>query len=388
MSKPPFILHLATDDKFVDQAIRMFERERPGQNFLFLHARGKPRHVRSPIHRQVSQPDTRTGRLAGELSGYDLVVVHSLDPVWWRTLLTLPKEQPVLWLGWGFDYYDLLFREVGDLLLPATREWADRDQADEAQLAKLVRLLKGWLFGVAKKRVIERIDYFAPVLPEEYELVKRTQTWRKFPQQSVWNYGSLEEDLVRGFLNAHVTGTNLLLGNSAAPTNNNLDFLRAMSGLDLAGRKVIAPLSYGDAAYREAVIEEGKQVFGDAFIPLVSFMPLQEYVATLQSCGFAVMNHVRQQALGNIIILLYLGVKVFLRKESPVYQHFYKQGMVLFTMQDLERDPGMLDQGLDTASQERNRRLIFQHWSASIAREKTLRLLEQLLGPATSAGGR
>lgn len=387
MRKELKILHLATDDKFIDQAIRLFERETPGQNFLYVNSPGKPKHIKSNIDRQVSRADTRTGRLAVDAAGYDLVVVHSLDSAWWKTLLALPKELPVLWLGWGYDYYDLLATDRSDLLLPATRACAGGGQFGEGLVIRLKRQLKSLLFGVDKKRVVERVDYFAPVLSEEYGLLRGTADWRRFPQQAVWNYGSLEEDLVRGFLDGRVTGHNVLVGNSATLTNNHIDLFKALSGQAASQRKIIVPLSYGNPVYREIVLKEGERAFGEAFFPLVDFMPLEQYVQTLLSCGFAVMNHVRQQALGNIIILLYLGAKVFLRQESPVYEYFRKQGMVLFTVQELEKDFGMLNEGLDLASMEANRQLIIQHWSAPVARQKTLRLLEQILGPDSSDSG-
>lgn len=381
------ILHLATDDKFIDQAIRLFERELPGQNFLFVHSKGAPKNIKSPIHGSVSRASVLTGGLAEDASGYALVVLHSLDPAWWRIVLSLPTGLPVLWLGWGFDYYDLLGKECGDLLLPATRAWVGQGEMGDGLTVKLKRGIRCLFFGVDKKKVIERIDYFAPVLPEEYDLVKGAVDWDRFPQQVVWNYGSLEEDLVRGFLDGRVTGHNLLVGNSASPTNNHIDLFRALSGQVSSHRKIIAPLSYGNPVYREIVLQEGQGVFSEVFFPLVDFMPLEQYVQTLLSCGFAVMNHVRQQALGNIIILLYLGAKVFLRQESPVYEHFRKQGMVLFTVQELERDFGMLDEGLDLVSMEANRQLIIRYWSAAVARQKTVRLLEQILGSDSSDSG-
>ncbi|MGP4883030.1 hypothetical protein ACTXQV_67810, partial [Klebsiella pneumoniae] len=70
-------------------------------------------------------------------------------------------------------------------------------------------------------------------------------------------------------------------------------------------------------------------IFGDKFLPVVDYMPIQQYVGILINCGFVIMNHVRQQALGNILIMLYLGAKVFLREENPVYTFLKNHGVAL-----------------------------------------------------------
>ena len=69
------------------------------------------------------------------------------------------------------------------------------------------------------------------------------------------------------------TGTDILLGNSAAMANNHLEALEQLSLVDLSGRRVLVPLTYGSAAYRTAVVERGRQLLGDAFEPLVEPLP-------------------------------------------------------------------------------------------------------------------
>jgi dTDP-N-acetylfucosamine:lipid II N-acetylfucosaminyltransferase len=38
-----------------------------------------------------------------------------------------------------------------------------------------------------------------------------------------WNYGSLEESLVKNFIGGRVSGNSILLGNSASFTNNHIE---------------------------------------------------------------------------------------------------------------------------------------------------------------------
>lgn len=381
------VLHLATDDKFVDQALRLFERFLPAANDLYVYSVGDLRYVKSLPVKIVGRVAAISGRVAKDFPEYDLVVVHSLDPVWWRTLVQAPLDVPVLWLGWGFDYYDFIVNGGGQLLLPLTQQQAGPAVASKSLNVRLKQFLWNLLFGVEKAKVVEKIAFFAPVLPSEYDLLRKCREWRKFPRQVVWNYGSLEEDFVKGFSDAEVSGLNILVGNSATPTNNHIDAFVSLAAQDRSGRKIIVPLSYGNRAYRDVVMGAGEEYFGDRFTPLLDFMPIDAYVRILQSCGFAVMNHVRQQAVGNIVIMLYLGATVFLRTESPAYVFFREQGLILHTIEELEQQPGLLVEGLDPEARRCNRERIIEYWSEAAAERKTAVMIEQILGLGSPLGG-
>ena len=371
------ILHLAMDEKFIDQAYRIFEEVAPGANDIFLYSLGKPRYTKTPPKRTFSRFVEFLGLSTVDLSAYDLVVVHSLHPAWWKSILKVPRSVPVLWLGWGYDYYDLVGSGESGLLLPDTKAVAQQHSAGGASfLGRLKQFLKRAVFGLTKEAVIKRVDYFAPVLPAEYEMVRQAKTWKRFPSQLVWNYGNLEDDLIKGFEGAIVCGSNILVGNSASPTNNHLEAFSSLSQARLsAERKIIAPLSYGIADYRAMVIEAGLKSFADRFQPLIDFMPIEEYVSIISSCSHVVMNHVRQQALGNIVIMLYLGAKVFVREESPVYIFFKSQGTCIFSIQQMEQEPSLLNAGLLPEEIQRNRDIVISGWSRLVSQQRTHDLL-------------
>ena len=78
--------------------------------------------------------------------------------------------------------------------------------------------------------------------------------------------------------------------------------------------KVYVPLSYGSNSYAESVISEGKRIFGDKFYPMTKFMEKEQYFRFLMTIDVAIFANDRQQALGNIVALLYAGKKVYMRK--------------------------------------------------------------------------
>ncbi len=370
------ILHLADDEKFIDQAFKAFEQIAPGKNHLYLISKEKPKLVKSPA-KICSKLQSITGVLPKEFLNHDIVVIHSLNPDWFNTLNKLPKDKVLIWLGWGYDYYDILHNSERDLLLPLTkRAWKEASQ-QESIITKSKKTLKKILFPVKKQSIIERIDIFAPVLPSEYGMVKEKCLPKKFPKQAIWNYGNLEDDLVKGFTDERVTGNAILVGNSASAENNHIDSFALLSKLQIGHRKVIFPLSYGNPKYRDLVLNEGRKQLDNQFIALTEFMPISEYVSTLKSCGFVIMNHLRQQAVGNIVIMLYLGAKVFLQKDCPTYAFFKKQGAEIFSIQELEQSPSLLNQNLDDKSQAINKKIVIENWSRDISNRKTQRLLEQ-----------
>lgn len=380
MTNKTRILHLAMDEKFIDQAYRVFEEVAPGDNDIFLYAQSAPKYTKTPATRVFSRTVEFLGMPAAELSEYGLIVVHSLHQAWWKTILNAPVSIPVLWLGWGYDYYDLIDADGGGLLLSQTRRATQQHRVGGIGLrARLEQLFKRIFLGLTKEAVIGRVDYFSPVLSSEYHKVEQAKAWKKFPRHIRWNYGNLEDDFIKGFEAAVTSGSNILVGNSAAPTNNHLEAFELLSGMaESEGRQIIVPLSYGLPDYRALIVEAGEKAFPAHFLPLTDFMPISEYVGIISSCSHVVMNHVRQQALGNIVIMLYLGAKVFVREESPVYSFFRSQGAYIFSVQDLEKNPSLLSAGLQPEEARKNREVVTECWSRQISQHKTRELLQHI----------
>jgi|SRR5690554_964426 len=104
------------------------------------------------------------------------------------------------------------------------------------------------------------------------------------------------------------------VGNSADPSNNHLEVFEKLARLRADNFRVYVPLSYGDQRHASRVINEGRKLFGDRFVPLVDFLPLDQYQKFLATIDVAIFNHNRQQGLGNLISLLGMGKKVYLRR--------------------------------------------------------------------------
>jgi hypothetical protein len=124
---------------------------------------------------------------------------------------------------------------------------------------------------------------------------------------------------------------NILIGNSADPSNNHIEMLSMLSVYSGENICIYCPLSYyGDQEYIQKIVLKGKEFFGDKFVPLLTMMTSEEYAIFLATIDIAVMNHYRQQGLGNIMPMLFLGKKVFIRSDISSFQFFLKSGCTIF----------------------------------------------------------
>jgi hypothetical protein len=174
-----------------------------------------------------------------------------------------------------------------------------------------------------------------PVVPTEFPLVKKINSKVKY---APFTYGCIE-DLLGNKIDKNVKNQpNILLGNSADPSNNHVEVFLELSKLELKDRIVYVPLSYGgNDAYKKQVLNAGRELLGANFQPLIDFMPLEKYNEILLSCGTLIFNHNRQQGVGNIIISGYLGASLFLNEKSPVYQYYKSIGIKVFSISQVSK---------------------------------------------------
>ncbi|RTE65232.1 4-alpha-L-fucosyltransferase (Fuc4NAc transferase) [Amphritea opalescens] len=377
------ILHLATDDKFIDHAYFVFEKVYPGQNDVWIISKSanlkfvKIKPKRKIVVKLFQKKTPKVSK--SYYQNFDLVVFHSFGDSLYPEIFNIPKGTPTVWLGWGYDYYDLICKPE-NLLLEETKKL--RIKNHKLKVRAVASMMLQFMFkvtGVSKSRyeAIHKITLFSPVLPEEYELVRNSRNWNSFPESARWNYGTMEDHLIKGFEGEQVDGDAILIGNSASFTCNHKETLDFLHSKGISNRYLIAPLSYGDKNYGEKISSIGNELFGKKFKPLTEFMPVKDYVATIRKCGYVIMNHKRQQAVGNIVIMLYLGARVFLREENPTYLFLKEQGVLLSSVQELEKDFSLLEKPLSVEEKETNKRLVSEYWGRDNAIRQTKNLIEQ-----------
>lgn len=372
------ILHLCTDEKFIDRAINVFELAYPKQNILCVYNKGEDIiHIKKKVDFKAGFKESLLGIDFNKVGHVDVLIVHSLRDFWFRTIEKLHGKIPVVWLGWGYDYYDLIGGR--NMWLLKNTLLFDRGVNESVKQAIKQKILYP---KIRRLRVIERIGFFSPVIPDEYDILKKIRNWHSFPKQVDWNYGAAEKDLscyVSEIAEDNSEKKNVLVGNSATSTNNHLEIFDVLKNIDIREGRLIIPLNYGDMEYGRKIQKVATDILGERADILMDFMPIEEYMNKISSCGFVIMNHVRQQGVGNIISMIYMGAKVFLREENPTFNFLKRNGVTIFSVQDLEKDNQLLLSPLNQSDINSNRTIIDNIWSSTVLLEKTKKLISILI---------
>lgn len=382
------IAHIIVDDKFIDMALRQCDEVCQHQNIPIMI--GSSRILRYVNREDVKFYSVRQAKTFFSSNECVAVIFHSITDGFLPLLRYIPAGKVVIWLGWGYDYYDRLLSGFypDGLLLPQTK-----DMMREFKLLRVMKSLRSTCKNVIKRallcsgksfyEMISRVDYFSPVLDVEYLMVLQANSSFK-PKYICWNYGTLEDDYC-GICTNIVSGrNNILVGNSAAPENNHIELFNILrDNVDLYARKVIVPLSYGNELYREKVIAVGEKMFGDSFVPLVNFLAKDAYEKLLDSCGYVLMNHLRQQGMGNILIMLMKGAKVFMNPQSPAFGWLVSKGVEIHSIKELEGyqiSSAVNLMPISKEAHEMNVSILKNYWGKSAQYEKTYNLIEIALG--------
>lgn len=364
------IAHLMVDEKFITSAIRLFEIEFPGQNDYFIFSPSPWKYINEEMSLNIFKKKRRDilKFALKELKNFDLVIMHGLHNTFLLILL-LARKTNFVWLGWGFDYYQrggkLDSMSIG-LYQNITMDYLIKEKKTISNLPIYYKLLNNDLI---LKFLLKKINVFAPVLPNEFELIKKKYSLSKLKYLK-WNYGSIDIDYLKAINDIDISSNNILLGNSSTPTNNHIECLYLLKKINI-NRKVYTPLSYGDKKYAYYIEKIGKDLLNSNFISLKEFIPLNEYLSILSSCRNVIQNHIRQQAVGNIIIMIYLGANIFLNKESINYHFFKKAGFYIYSIDELQENPQLLDSKLNNTEVAKNRNLINKYWSEITIRKNT-----------------
>lgn len=364
------LLHLMYDEKVIDRTIRLFESELPGQNLYVIFGETPFRHV-TPGERIISAREYRPEKHPAATA----VVIHSLSP---RKIAFVeaycPPPVPVYWIIWGKDLYNKLlapkgfrmYDRTGSYYTPARRIAAPlRRFKYRLRAARTMRFVRSRVTCLVTDITHNDYDVFARYYPEIRQIA-----------HAEFFYYPIDEILGPELLGAQVTGRNILIGNSNSLTNNHEYAFRYLSGLQLGGRRIIVPLSYnGNPEYRDTVLAAGKRIFGEGFMPLVEFMPLAEYNRLMQSASVAIYGNWRQEAIGNIIIALYLGAKVFIAARNPVYAWAKELGLDVYELETIDQQA--LDTPLTDAQRLRNRTILSERFN----RAHFLETVHSVFGP-------
>lgn len=330
------IVHIAVGDKFIDPFVQFIESHFDSTEHLFLISpltlyKVKPRANVVMVDESMSRL-RKMSAWSNAMNRADKIILHGLFDIRIVNLLCL---QPWLlkkcyWVMWGGDLYHYKLRGRGV-----------RSGIQEAKRAF----------------VIKRMGHLVSQVRGDFELA---QKWYGATGQyhECFMYPS---NLYREYATPEKLGSsiNILLGNSADPTNNHFDVFNKLASYKDQDILIYCPLSYGDAQYAEGVIKQGQALFGDKFIPLLEFMPFKKYLELLGQIDIGIFAHKRQQGMGNITTLLGLGKKVCMRSEVTSWETFEQLGARIYDVNEIEMTR------LEAGIAKRNHEVISRYFSES-----------------------
>lgn len=228
------------------------------------------------------------------------VILHGLFVQWHLILLFfMPWNlKKCHWVIWGGDLYTY-------------------------KLSK--RSLKWWINELFRRFVIKRIGHFITQIEGDYRLA---QQW--YGAKGEWHEcfmypSNLFQAIPQQFL-PH-SGINILVGNSADPTNNHAEVLNGLMDLKNENIRIYCPLSYGNQKYADRIEALGKSIYEEKFVAMREFLQFEEYSKFIANIDIAIFNHKRQQGVGNIISLLGMGKKVYIRSDVTTANYFRDIGV-------------------------------------------------------------
>lgn len=365
-------LHIVNDEKIINRTIDVFDECLKDENVYVVMKTKRPfRWVKERSN--VMTPSELMARHS-EFS-FDKVFIHLLNR---KKINLINKLQlcnaKIYWIVWGLDLYNNLLEPKGFEMIDPCSRYALGNRFSESLTGWFTRMLARRKERFIADFIRQHIDYIVTdTTDNDYDYLLRYYPEFKDKQWKDFFYYPIDVILGKELMDSFVTGNNLIIGNSASRSNNHEFVMKQLKDLDLSGRKVYVPLSYSIVKpYVKTVEQAAHEYLGDSYSPLHSFMPLEEYNKLQQSVSVAIYGNWRQEAIGNILISLYLGAKVYLAKRNPVYEWAQRHDLTVFPLEEISQSG--IDEPLPSAIREHNRDIL----SKLYCKERMFRLIKEL----------
>ena len=362
------LLNIVPDEKFIDDVIEYHSYTDDIANHIYLHISLRHKKTFRYIKRKEAILQIKPFHFLKYLSDnfFDGIIIHNLAALPPHLISVIPKRIPVMWSSWGMDIYSSPpgrpLVPIENLIHPLTKSalYNVRRPSFSAKLMTALRtILSGESISKSKREnsylaAVNRSDLFSSVIPLEYDLIKNKPFFRaKYVEYHYYN-----PSLFSSPVKLKPKEDKLLIGNSAAPTNNHFEIFRILSQMDTSKYRLITPLNYGaDKKWIDILVAQGQKMLGQNFEPITSFLSFNKYSELISGCSHAIFYHERQQGLGNIYFLLENGCKLFLSENSATYKYFKSIGLHVYSIQS-ELTQKNLDKPLDSGKAISNNRII------------------------------
>jgi dTDP-N-acetylfucosamine:lipid II N-acetylfucosaminyltransferase len=247
----------------------------------------------------------------GDTSQYDKVFIHYFTPLLYRFVAT-HQFRELNWMIWGGDLYNL---PALDKLCYEPQTLSHYIKTDWSAQTKLYELKVFFTQQPFASKAYSKGKNILTWMDQEYRFavdhLPVKANLKFFFYENQMPYAKLDSLVVTDTAPGSLS---FIVGNSGSPTNNHLDVVQFLEDNKVQANLFI-PVSYGDARYisflkKKLKFSQGKIEFIDRY------MPFEEYLNFLKSSDGLIMNTVRPQGYGNILMMMYLGKPVFFNKKN------------------------------------------------------------------------
>ncbi|MBW8198971.1 TDP-N-acetylfucosamine:lipid II N-acetylfucosaminyltransferase [Flagellimonas abyssi] len=382
------ILHFLLDEKITDQVIANFESVSKKNKFLVFSKTQKPlKHIKTE-NQNIFVYDFEEQDINEVLNKIkpNGIILHAYHLEFAKTLLNIKHNVKVAWVAWGFDIYGLpkikplTYAPLTDSFLRSTSFFLETKRMILAN--DLYRKIFFFLLRKEDRytlifKSLDKVDYFTTYLAEDYSYFSKyypnDMDFIKCTFTSIDQYLGGNKDI-----SITSVASNILIGNSNTPESNHLDVMIKLKNLQQDSMSVFVPLSYGEnRKYKSTVLEKGKSLFGKNFRPLLDFMEKGEYLKILRTCATGIFYHYRQQAMGNIIAMLFMGARIYMYGDSPGYKYLVRHQVAVY---DFDRDyVRYKNNPLPQKLAEKNRKVLEELFSDTKVKDQLKNLINLMI---------
>lgn len=307
-------LHIMHNDKFNEPFIEFIERKFNIEEHCFIFIGGESEEKIKIVKRKNTVVASKEmlkkeglSKLFKMLKPYfkesDKVFLHGLfTPQVVFFLMLNPKfAAKCRWIVWGADLY---------------------------AYCKPKKLLRQKIYEYMRAACIKRFNGLLTYIKGDYELARKWYAVKgNYFECIMYPSNFYKEIKIENEVKDKIY---IQIGNSADPTNEHIEIINKLEKFKEEQIEIICPLSYGDKKYAENIKKIGEEKFGNKFNALMDFLSLEKYLDILSNIDIAIFNHNRQQAMGNIITLIGLGKKVYIKKGITTWEFFLKNGIKVY----------------------------------------------------------
>lgn len=329
-------LHIVPDNSFINK----FYENLQELDLLALNkivVRSKENELKFIKHKLPFAPiySSRFSAMVGNTDTYNKVFIHYFTPLLYRWVAQHNFNE-LNWMVWGGDVYNL--PELNKLCYePVTwNQYINKDWSAQTLLYNLKIRITQTPF---RKNAYSKVKNLLTWMTEEFTFATRHLPLKAnhqfFFYENQLPYAKLDDLVVQQKANNRPS---FILGNSGSPTNNHLDAIEFFNENGIEA-DLFLPVSYGDARYisflkKNARYRYGKLEFVDRY------MPFDEYLNFINASDGLIMNTIRPQGYGNILMMMYLGKPVFFNKKNISLPDLDAANLKWVSLESLKGFPG------------------------------------------------